>query len=106
LPAPLVSRTTHQAQARVTRSVGLGSARVGRGALHFVQAGETSRGVTHALAGERALRAYSEAEAVGYFRAAVGLRERGGDEGRRATALVGLGEAATLAADHSEAAQS
>src|SRR5207244_3473244 len=50
--------------------------------------------------------AYAAAEAVGYFRAAVGLLERTGDDSRRAMALVGLGEAATLAADHPKAERS
>src|SRR5262249_48663263 len=76
-------------------------------AFHFARAGDPSRGVTYALAaGERALRAYASAEAVGYFRSAIGLLERTGEDGRRGAALVGLGEAATLAADHVEAARS
>ena len=76
-------------------------------AFHFVQAGDATRGVAYALAaGEQALRAYAPAEAMAHYRAAIDLLTGSDDEARRTAALLGLGDAATLAGDYRQAADS
>ncbi len=75
--------------------------------FHFVEAGDATRGVTYELmAAEQALRAPAATEAIGYFRAASTLLSDGHDEVRHARALLGLGDAATLAGDYPQAAES
>jgi DNA-binding CsgD family transcriptional regulator len=75
-------------------------------AHHFVAAGAAARGVPYALAcGERALRASAAAEAMGHFRAALRLLGPSGEDARRAEALLGLGDAATLGGDYAQAAE-
>lgn len=76
-------------------------------AFHFAEAGATDRGVLYALAsGERALRASAAREAMAHYRTAIRLLEPGGEIAQRAVALIGLGDAATLAGDYHGAADS
>lgn len=74
--------------------------------FHFAQAGATAPGVTYALASaERALRAFAASEAMMHYRNALRLLGPGGNLAQRATALMGLGDAATLGGDYHEAAE-
>jgi DNA-binding CsgD family transcriptional regulator/tetratricopeptide (TPR) repeat protein len=83
------------------------SQRLADRAFHFVEAGDTKRGVAYALAAaEQALRAQAATEAAGYYRAAADLLVDRHDDGRRVAALLRLGEAATLAGDFFQAAES
>ena len=76
--------------------------------FHFVRAGDSARGVAYAIeAAEQALAASAPGEAVEHFRAAADLLAgSAGYDARRARALLGLGEAATLIGDHRQAEES
>jgi DNA-binding CsgD family transcriptional regulator/tetratricopeptide (TPR) repeat protein len=75
-------------------------------AFHFAEAGAKERGVKYALAsGERALRASAAVEAMEHYRTAVRLLGPSGNIAQRASALTGLGDAATLAGDYRQAAE-
>lgn len=74
-------------------------------AFHFAAAGDLARGVTYALAaGEQALRASAAVEAMLHYRTAIRLLGPSGELAQRATALIGLGDAATLVGDYRAAA--
>jgi predicted ATPase/DNA-binding CsgD family transcriptional regulator len=75
-------------------------------AFHFAEAGEVARGVTYALASaQRALQASAATDALAHYRTAVRLLGPSGDAAQRASALTGLGDAATLAGDYPQAAE-
>jgi predicted ATPase/DNA-binding CsgD family transcriptional regulator len=72
-------------------------------AFHFSRSRDRLRGVTYSRqAAEQALHAYAAQEAVAHYQAALDLLEEG--DGQRGDLLVGLGEAALLAADEERAA--
>jgi ATP/maltotriose-dependent transcriptional regulator MalT len=74
-------------------------------AFHFNAAGELSRSVTYALAaGEQALLASAAVEALAHYRVALRLLDPDRELPQRTEALMGLGQAATLVGDYSEAA--
>jgi DNA-binding CsgD family transcriptional regulator len=98
----------HLAIGEVLESQGEGdsSRRLADLAFHFAEAGATERGVAYALAsGERALRASAAAEALRHYQTAVRLLGPGGEPARRAAALAGLGDAATLAGEYLQAGE-
>lgn len=75
-------------------------------AFHFAEAGASTRGVRYALAaGRQALRASAAADAMAHYRTAVRLLDTSGesDPEQQATALSGLGDAATVAGDYPQA---
>lgn len=86
---------------------GEGDQRTADLAFHFVQAGDTTRGVSYALAaGEEALRGGAAQEAAAYYRAAVDLLPGRTDEARRSVALLGVAEASLHMDDYRQAAVS
>jgi predicted ATPase len=81
--------------------------RLAERAFHFIEAGDQTRGVAYALAAaEQALRAQAATEAAGYYRAAAELLVDHQTDARRLAALLGLGEASTLAGDLLQAVES
>ncbi len=75
-------------------------------AYHFVAAGEPTRGVPYALnAGEHALRTSAPGEAIAHFRTALQLLGPAGPWDTQVTALMGLGDGATLQGDYGAAAE-
>jgi predicted ATPase/DNA-binding CsgD family transcriptional regulator len=73
-------------------------------AYHFAEAGAPARGVAYALASaERALKASAAMDATAHYQTAVRLLESDGDPVRRSEALMGLGNAATLAGAYDRA---
>jgi DNA-binding CsgD family transcriptional regulator/tetratricopeptide (TPR) repeat protein len=73
--------------------------------FHFGEAGLPNRGVPYALAsGAQALATSAAVEAMAYYRTALRLLGAAGEASARATALGGLGDAATLAGDYTQAA--
>ena len=75
-------------------------------AFHFAEAGEPARGATYAQgSGEQALRASAPLEAIAHFRTALRLLSPSGESRQRASALMGLGDAATLAGEYPQAAE-
>ena len=75
-------------------------------AFHFAEAGAKARGVTYILAaGERALRASADVDALTHFHTAVRLLSPDGDPAQRAAALMGLGDAAILTGDYVQAVE-
>jgi predicted ATPase/DNA-binding CsgD family transcriptional regulator len=76
-------------------------------AFHFAEAGATARGVTYALAsGERAMRASAATDAMAHYRTAIRLLGPSAEPAPLATALIGLGDAATLGGEYLQAADS
>lgn len=72
-------------------------------AFHFARSGDRARGATYSRrAADGALRAYAPQEAVTHYRTALNLIEP--DDWQRGDLLLGLGEAALLAADEDRAA--
>ena len=101
-------RRLHQAIGEALEAQGVANSprRLADLAFHFAEAGEPARGVTYALAsGEQALRASAPLEAIAHFRTALGLLGPSGQSRQRASALMGLGDAATLAGDYPQAAE-
>jgi len=72
-------------------------------AFHFTRSGDRARGVTYSRrAAEQALHAYAPQEAVAHYQAALDLLEP--DDRQRGDLLLGLGDAALLAATEGQAA--
>jgi DNA-binding CsgD family transcriptional regulator/tetratricopeptide (TPR) repeat protein len=74
-------------------------------AFHFVEAGDSARGVTYALASaERAQQMSAAADAVAQYQTAIRLMGPENDAATRARALVGLGDSAILVGQYEVAA--
>ncbi|MBC8163973.1 MAG: hypothetical protein H7Z42_22415, partial [Roseiflexaceae bacterium] len=75
-------------------------------AFHFAAAEDSIRGVAYALAaGEQALQASAAVEALANYRTAVRLLGPSAEAAQHASALQGLGDAATLAGDYRAAGE-
>jgi DNA-binding CsgD family transcriptional regulator/tetratricopeptide (TPR) repeat protein len=106
--APARRRRLHQAVAEVleARRDGDPAQRTADLAFHFVEAGDRARGLEYAMAaGEHALHASAATVAVAHFRNALRLLGAAGEPAARATALIGVGDATTLAGDYTAASE-